>query len=53
MAALKIRKGKLTPADLARFGILPQLPKVPKVPKVPKPKTLERAPGGSKPDLVF
>jgi hypothetical protein len=27
-------------ADLASFGILPQLPKVPKVPKVPKPKTL-------------
>jgi hypothetical protein len=38
-------------ADLASFGILLQLPKVPKVPKGPKPKTLERAPGGSKPNL--
>jgi hypothetical protein len=53
MAAPKIRKGKLTPADLASFGILPKLSKGAKVAKGPKPKTLDRAAVASEPDLVF
>jgi hypothetical protein len=53
MAARKIRKGKLTPADLASFGILPKLPTGPKVVKGPKPKTLDRPAATSEAALVF
>jgi hypothetical protein len=43
MAELKTRKGELTAADLAAYGIPPKQPDGPKLVKGQEPETLERA----------